>query len=144
MPAAAAFRHLGSSLVAGSLVALAGCAVTTPTQDASPALARASQAMGTAQLKTLRYTAEGTGYTFGQAYEPGGAWPRIALHSVTRSIDYAIVLSGEIDMLLDETEVHLKAGDVLVQRGTNHAWVNNGGQTCRIAFILIDAMESTP
>ena len=89
MPAAAAFRHLGSSLVAGSLVALAGCAVTTPTQDASPALARASQAMGTAQLKTLRYTAEGTGYTFGQAYEPGGAWPRIALHSVTRSIDYA-------------------------------------------------------
>ena len=62
----------------------------------------------------------------------------------TRSVDYAIVLSGEIDMLLDDTEVHLKAGDVLVQQGTNHAWVNNGGQTCRIAFILIDAMESTP
>jgi len=62
----------------------------------------------------------------------------------TWSIDYAIVLSGEIDMLLDDTEVHLKAGDVLVQQGTNHAWVNNGGQTCRIAFILIDAMESTP
>ena len=89
MPAAAAFRLLSSSLVAASLVALAGCAATTPTQDAAPVLARASRAMGTAQLKTLRYTAEGTGYTFGQAYEPGGAWPRIAVHSMTRSIDYA-------------------------------------------------------
>jgi mannose-6-phosphate isomerase-like protein (cupin superfamily) len=57
----------------------------------------------------------------------------------TRTIDYAIVLEGEIDMLLDDTEVHVKAGDVLVQQGTNHAWVNNSGKPCRIAFILIDA-----
>lgn len=56
----------------------------------------------------------------------------------TRTIDYAIVLDGEIDMLLDDTEVHVKAGDVLVQQGTNHAWVNNSGKPCRIAFILID------
>jgi uncharacterized cupin superfamily protein len=54
------------------------------------------------------------------------------------------VLSGEIDMLLDGSEVHLKAGDVLVQQGTNHAWVNNGSETCRIAFILIDAREAAP
>ena len=59
----------------------------------------------------------------------------------TRSIDYAIVLEGEIDMLMDDTEVHMKAGDVLVQQGTNHAWVNNGSKPCRIAFILIDATE---
>ena len=59
----------------------------------------------------------------------------------TRSIDYAIVLEGEIDMLMDDTEVHVKAGDVLVQQGTNHAWVNNGDKPCRIAFILIDAKE---
>jgi mannose-6-phosphate isomerase-like protein (cupin superfamily) len=59
----------------------------------------------------------------------------------TRSIDYAIVLDGEIDMLMDDTEVHVKAGDVLVQQGTNHAWVNNGTKPCRIAFILIDAQE---
>jgi len=59
----------------------------------------------------------------------------------TRSVDYAIVLDGEIDMLLDDTEVHMKAGDVLVQQGTNHAWVNNGTKPCRIAFILIDAKE---
>ena len=57
----------------------------------------------------------------------------------TRSVDYAIVLTGEIDMLLDDTEVHLKAGDVLVQQGTNHAWVNRGTESCRIAFVLIDA-----
>jgi mannose-6-phosphate isomerase-like protein (cupin superfamily) len=57
----------------------------------------------------------------------------------TRTIDYALVLEGEIDMLLDDTEVHVKAGDVLVQQGTNHAWVNNGTKPCRIAFILIDA-----
>jgi hypothetical protein len=56
----------------------------------------------------------------------------------TRSVDYAIVLDGEIDMLLDDTEVHMKAGDVMVQQGTNHAWVNNSGSPCRIAFILID------
>ena len=59
----------------------------------------------------------------------------------TRSIDYAIVLDGEIDMLMDDTEVHMKTGDVLVQQGTNHAWVNNGTKPCRIAFILIDAKE---
>jgi mannose-6-phosphate isomerase-like protein (cupin superfamily) len=57
----------------------------------------------------------------------------------TRSVDYAIVLDGEIDMLMDDSEVHMKAGDVLVQQGTNHAWVNNGDRPCRIAFILIDA-----
>jgi uncharacterized cupin superfamily protein len=62
----------------------------------------------------------------------------------TRSIDYAIVISGEIDMLLDETEVHLRAGDVLVQQGTNHAWVNRGREHCRIAFVLIDADEPAP
>ena len=59
----------------------------------------------------------------------------------TRSIDYALVLEGEIDMLLDDSEVHLKAGDVLIQLGTNHAWVNNSGSPCRIAFVLIDAKE---
>ena len=57
----------------------------------------------------------------------------------TDSIDYAVIMSGEIDMLLDDSEVHLKAGDVVVQRGTNHAWANRGDEPCKIAFILIDA-----
>jgi mannose-6-phosphate isomerase-like protein (cupin superfamily) len=59
----------------------------------------------------------------------------------TRSLDYAVVMEGEIDMLLDDSEVHLRAGDIVVQQGTNHAWVNNGAATCRIAFVLIDARE---
>ena len=61
----------------------------------------------------------------------------------TDSIDYAVVISGEIDMMLDDQTVHLKAGDVLVQRGTIHNWVNNGSEPCRIAFALIDAKAVT-
>jgi mannose-6-phosphate isomerase-like protein (cupin superfamily) len=57
----------------------------------------------------------------------------------TRSIDYAIVMQGEIDMMLDDSEVHLKAGDVIVQQGTNHAWINRSNDICRIAFVLVDA-----
>jgi hypothetical protein len=59
----------------------------------------------------------------------------------TASIDYAIVMSGEIDMLLDVGEVHLKSGDIIVQQGTNHAWVNNSQSMCRIAFVLIDGVD---
>ncbi|HDK25615.1 MAG TPA: cupin domain-containing protein [Candidatus Atribacteria bacterium] len=55
----------------------------------------------------------------------------------TDSIDYAVVLSGEIDMQLDEGEIHLKAGDVMVQRATNHNWVNRGKEPCIIAFVLV-------
>jgi mannose-6-phosphate isomerase-like protein (cupin superfamily) len=73
-----------------------------------------------------------------------GATPRHPGMHRTRSIDYAIVMEGEIDMLLDESEVHLKAGDVLVQQGTNHAWVNRGEKPCVVAFILIDAEREGP
>ncbi|HXF87844.1 MAG TPA: cupin domain-containing protein [Xanthobacteraceae bacterium] len=61
----------------------------------------------------------------------------------TDSIDYAVVISGEIDMDLDGTEVHLKAGDVLVQRGTIHNWINRGTEPCVIAFALIHAKPVT-
>ena len=57
----------------------------------------------------------------------------------TDSIDYAVVISGEIDMELDDSVVHLKAGDVVVQRGTIHNWANRGTVPCTIAFVLIDA-----
>ena len=70
----------------------------------------------------------------------GGA-RHAAMHR-TRSVDYAIVLEGEIDMLLDDSEVHLKEGDVLVQQGTNHAWVNRGARPCRVAFVLVDGKEA--
>jgi naringenin degradation protein FdeH len=57
----------------------------------------------------------------------------------TSSVDYAIVLAGEIYALMDEGEVLLRAGDVLVQRGTNHAWSNRSSEPARLAFVLIDA-----
>ena len=56
----------------------------------------------------------------------------------TRSVDYAIVIAGEIVAILDREETVMRAGDILVQRGTNHAWANRSDAPCRIAFILID------
>ncbi len=70
-----------------------------------------------------------------------GLPPRHPMMHRTRSLDYAIIMSGEIDMLLDEGEVHLKAGDVVVQQATNHAWVNRSGKPCRVAFVLMDSQE---
>ena len=60
----------------------------------------------------------------------------------TNSLDYAIVMSGEIDMEMDGTTVHLKAGDVLVQRGTIHNWINRGTEACVMAVILIHAKSA--
>jgi mannose-6-phosphate isomerase-like protein (cupin superfamily) len=61
----------------------------------------------------------------------------------TDSIDFAVVMSGEIDMVLDGETVHVKAGDVLVQRGTIHDWVNTGKEPCVIAFTLVSAKSVT-
>jgi mannose-6-phosphate isomerase-like protein (cupin superfamily) len=80
-------------------------------------------------------------HSLGDGAPKRGLPPRHPAMHRTRTVDYAVVMAGEIDMLLDEEEIHLKAGDVLVQQGTNHAWVNRGTQTCRIAFVLIDAKE---
>ena len=76
--------------------------------------------------------AGGSVFRLGQ-YEPGVAarWHR------TDSIDYAIVVSGEMWMQLDKEEVHLKAGDVVIQRGTIHNWVNRGKEPCVMLFVLI-------
>jgi len=56
----------------------------------------------------------------------------------TASVDYGIVLEGEISLVLDDSEVTLRAGDVVVQRGTDHAWANRGSATAKVAFILVD------
>jgi quercetin dioxygenase-like cupin family protein len=68
-------------------------------------------------------------------YEPGVA-PR---NHRTDSIDYAVVMSGAIEMELDGVVVQLNAGDVLVQRGTIHNWVNRGTEPCMVAFVLVSA-----
>jgi mannose-6-phosphate isomerase-like protein (cupin superfamily) len=59
----------------------------------------------------------------------------------TRTLDYAIIMSGEIDMMLDDKTVHLKAGDVVIQQATNHAWLNHGTEPCRIIFVLMDSKQ---
>jgi len=63
-----------------------------------------------------------------------------AMHK-TRSLDYGILLSGRIHLLLDEGEVEMKPFDVVIQRGTNHGWVNPGSEPALMAFILIDGIE---
>ncbi len=70
-----------------------------------------------------------------------GMPPRHPMMHRTRTLDYAIILSGQIDMLLDDSVVHLKAGDVVVQQATNHAWVNRSKKPARVAFILMDSQE---
>ncbi len=82
-------------------------------------------------LRRIGLAPEGT--SRGKPRDPG-------MHR-TRTIDYIVILSGEIDMLLDDSEVHLTAGDVVIQVGTNHAWVNRGKETCRAAVVLVDARE---
>lgn len=67
--------------------------------------------------------------------EPG-AEPR--MHR-TDSIDYAIILTGEVDLELDDSTIHLTAGDVVVQRGTIHNWANRGSEVCLIGIVLISA-----
>lgn len=57
----------------------------------------------------------------------------------TETVDYVIVMEGEIDMDMDDSTVKLKAGDIMVQRGTNHAWANRSDKRARVAFVLVDA-----
>ena len=59
----------------------------------------------------------------------------------TRTVDYAIILAGEIDVMLDDTVVHVKAGDVVIQQATNHAWINRGTEPCRVLFVLMDSKQ---
>lgn len=60
----------------------------------------------------------------------------------TQTVDYGIVLEGEITMIVDRGETIIKAGDIIIQNGTNHAWANRSGKICRMAFILIDGTFS--
>ncbi len=79
--------------------------------------------------------------TFGSIYSDAAHDKSYAKHPGmhrTETVDYAIVMEGEIWAVMDEGETLLRAGDVLIQRGTNHAWANRSSKTARIAFVLID------
>jgi mannose-6-phosphate isomerase-like protein (cupin superfamily) len=71
------------------------------------------------------------------ASSAGGEAPHPLMHR-TQTVDYGIVIEGELTMILDRSETTVKAGDIVIQRGTNHAWANRTNKRCRVAFILID------
>jgi mannose-6-phosphate isomerase-like protein (cupin superfamily) len=73
-----------------------------------------------------------------EIYPPSQGGKRTVMHR-TRTVDYVVVIKGEIVLVLDDSEVTLRAGDVVVQRGTDHAWENRSSQPARMAFFHIDA-----
>ena len=79
----------------------------------------------------FRKSGAGEASTYGR----GGRHPM--MHR-TETVDYAVVLEGEITLILDEGEVQLKAGDVVIQRGTSHAWSNRSGKNVKMLYVLID------
>jgi quercetin dioxygenase-like cupin family protein len=104
--------------------------------DAAPtdiAIGEHVEDMGNRMLGTAPPSA-GTRFTINDL--PPGA-PGV-MHR-TETVDYCIVLAGEVDMEMDKSTIHLKAGDVVIQRGTNHSWINRGTEPARIAFVLLDA-----
>jgi mannose-6-phosphate isomerase-like protein (cupin superfamily) len=99
--------------------------------------AEAAAAQRAGFVKRYNYVGTGEGTTFRiTEWAPGHA----RFTHRTETVDYAILLSGEIDLELENDEVvHLKPGDVVIQRGTTHTWVNRGSVPAVTAFILIDA-----
>ena len=74
----------------------------------------------------------------GDAASHTGEGSRHAFMHRTETVDYGIVLEGELVLIMDEGETIVRAGDIVIQRGTNHGWANRSDRNCRIAFILID------
>ena len=74
----------------------------------------------------------------GDASNAAKAGARHALMHRTETIDYGIVIEGELVLIMDEGETTVRAGDIVIQRGTNHGWANRSDRNCRICFVLID------
>jgi len=116
---------------------ITGCEIWSTDRMPVDNSAAADAAQRTGFVKRYNYVGTGQGTTIRiTEWAPGHA----RFTHRTETIDYAILLSGEIDLELDNVEtVHLKPGDVVVQRGTIHTWVNRGSVPAVTAFILIDA-----
>jgi quercetin dioxygenase-like cupin family protein len=113
---------------------------STPADNTGPAVDLPSEALPVAPPKngSVFRTVEFPPDSVWRA--PGAEGEEMARRQIhaTPSTDYCIVLSGEIYAVLDAQETRLSAGDVLIQRGTNHAWSNRSGESCVVAFVLID------
>ena len=105
--------------------------------DAAPADIAIGETIEDCGARMLGTAPPATGTRFAVIDFPPGNSGR--MHR-TETIDYVIVIAGEIDMDMDDSTVHLRAGDVMVQRGTNHAWANRSSKRARLAFVLIDAV----
>jgi quercetin dioxygenase-like cupin family protein len=105
--------------------------------DAMPAAIGPAEPDPTIGALTVPPTPNGTKIRINE-FPPGVVSP---VHR-TQSVDYGIVLEGEVVLVLDDSETTLRAGDVAVQRGTSHRWENRTGATARMAFILIDGAFS--
>jgi len=92
----------------------------------------------TAEEATAHFAEVGAG----AASNAAKAGARHALMHRTETIDYGIVIEGELVLIMDEGETTVRAGDIVIQRGTNHGWANRSDTNCRIAFILIDGTFS--
>jgi quercetin dioxygenase-like cupin family protein len=103
--------------------------------DSSPAAMPAGKDFEDMGARILGTAPPAQGTRFAVIDFPPGNKPH--MHR-TETIDYVIVLEGEIEMDMDNSTVKLKAGDVMVQRGTNHAWANRSNARARVAFVLID------
>lgn len=107
--------------------------------DAAPAVIGAGAEDPTAEAITVPPPARGTRIRVNE-FLPGHLDERglqSPMHR-TESIDYGIVLQGEITLVLDDSEVTARAGDIVIQRGTDHAWANRGDSVARVAFVLVD------
>lgn len=127
LDADAANTRRGSS---GSSSTLIWCTDSTP---ADIATGEPVEDMGARKLGTPP-PPEGTRFAV-LDFPPGSVSP---MHR-TETIDYIVVISGELEMDMDDSTVKLKAGDVMVQRGTNHSWANRTSEPARAAFVLVDA-----
>lgn len=96
------------------------------------------------RVEVTRELAASTFASIGDAQE--STWKPGARHALmhrTQTIDYGIIIEGEIYLVLDDSETLLQPGDIVIQRGTNHAWDNRGTRICRMVNVLIDG-ELTP
>jgi len=91
---------------------------------------------GTVGAKEVQSYFAAMGSPGASTYSPKAPHPYM---QKTRTLDFCLVLEGEITLMLDTEEVQVKAGDTVVQRGTNHAWSNRSGKPCVIAFSSHDA-----
>lgn len=126
-------RHSGEPPEQGLVLAPPGNGTRIRVLDIPPD----SEDMKTIDPATARAHFASIGAAGASTHKAGASASHPFMHR-TETIDYGIVLEGELVLIVDKGETTVRAGDIVIQRGTNHAWANRSTKNCRIAFILID------